>query len=335
MEGLSQCGRAVLCPPAAHQVLGKLHRDFGVERMINERMELFRPTLDREKQLKKILLIRCDNTLPAVAGRIRSELMQLGLLYSPHGAKESAREFGDELLAAAVTSSFGTLTLLYEKERYFQKALRQAVQGSIIKYGDWRDIQGQTAILEKTARAQKYCVPEVLPPADLAPQRPFSWYRMTRLTPSSLMDLLTTTKGFQDYEVTALVRSCFSHLRETFWSPLSSVTVRSRSWLSLPFAFALDRIEETCKNITNDKKLILDGRPIKSKRDIDMFDHKDVKPYLTLLETLANPANTFTVEWKDRPGPRSEYKNAKGVLLEVKESLRNIPGRGMRTCLGL
>ncbi len=210
------------------------------------------------------------------------ELLQVGFFLT----EEKIEVIADALFQAARTSSFATLTLFYEKERYYQKALRQAVKGSIIKYGEIRDIQQQLEILRELNKTNGHSVPRIEredpdltnSPSEADRDVAFAWYRMPRFTLSSLLDVLSFTSGLRDYEVSSLVRSSFAHMKSIYWGPslepMSST--KTRAYLSAGLALAIYHSGSACENILSKIERIKAGIPIKLERGIDVFDPKEV-----------------------------------------------------------
>lgn len=126
------------------------------------------------------------------------------------------------------TSKLATLTLFCERERYYQKAVRQAAQGWMVKWGDKEAIEKQK---EALAELNTY-VPHAAPPVLLYGVGPgrthdskVGWYRMPRYVMPSLGELLVRVEGFTHYELATLARATFQHLRRFFWRDLTFESV--------------------------------------------------------------------------------------------------------------
>jgi hypothetical protein len=66
---------------------------------------------------------------------------------------------------------------------------------------------------------------------------------------------------------------------------------------------ALDAADSTCSTIADRKRTILSGVPIKLARTIELFDKKDLRPFVELIETaIEPPTSAFTVRlaWDKR-----------------------------------
>lgn len=259
----------------------------SLQERANEGLESLRPTDAREE---KWLIVRLDREIGAPESTGRTvRLAQVGALFLKKGT--NLEDAFEQVEKAVQASSFATLVLLYEKERYYQKGLRQAVSGAIVKYGAGVDISKQVDVLRNRATAQRWNVPQVLDTdpeiepkagektvrAENIPQ--LAWYKMNRLTPITLMDLLVKTEGLQDYEVQTVSRACFSHLADTYWQDLPRPEpVNLRHGIGVALGLCASRVRECCEHMERREKLLSEGKPIKFPRGIDIFEnrHRDL-----------------------------------------------------------
>ena len=122
----------------------------------------------------------------------------------------------------------------------------------------------------------------------------FAWYQMPRFTMQCFFDLLTATEGLQKYEVKSIVRSCFAHLRNTYWgynSIQEYPSIETDTYLSAALALALDASEKAISQIATYAAMILENRPIKFPRQIELFDKKLLEDTKLLIDVLTSGYN--------------------------------------------
>lgn len=151
----------------------------------------------------------------------RLDLAQLGLALS--SKEELPLEFLDICLNACLTSGIAALAVLYEKERYYERAARQCGTASAVKYGRHKEIRDQFKVL--ISLQEGFNVPPVdekkSDPQLTQPDRPddeTSWYRMKWLNLRPMSTTLLWRGASKDFELAALMRATVSHLRRVHWS---------------------------------------------------------------------------------------------------------------------
>lgn len=170
------------------------------------------------------LLLRLESSFPKSASfrTQRLDLVQLGLALSPH--EQLPPDSVEVCLSACRTSGLAAFSVLYEKERYYERAARQCITTSAVKHGPRADIKGQAEVLTTLQDKGAFNIPVL----DKARSDPAlwkkvqhggegSWYRMPWLDLRSLADTLLWKGGSKDFELAALMRATVSHLRQVHW----------------------------------------------------------------------------------------------------------------------
>lgn len=250
------------------------------------------------------LLLQVRNMENTVTGRPPVDLLQLGLVLinkkTDLSADDSPKGLSEELIYALQNSYFATLTLLYDRERYFQKAVRMAIKGHIVKYGDRTDIRSQVKILQTLADDDILCVPDIVghDQDDNNVELPFSWYKMPQFTMQQMSDLLAYSSKLQEFEVKNLAKSCFTHLQRTYWRCNAHKpefnAVPARALVVSALALALEKADYVCKGIISRDDLITNDKPIKFKRGIDIFNKKHVEKYKDVINSMEMKGNDST-----------------------------------------
>ena len=274
-------------------------------------------------RLHTYFLIRAEPRFHGPKRSAELDIMQIGVAFlnSPRLTEHEVSAFQ----RLAKISSFATISLLYEKERYYEKAIRQAVRGSIIKYGERSDIGNQVRILKALQDDEKWHVPTVKSAdpilsssaqQDVEAQKTtaneFAWYSMPWFVIPSLMDVISLTGGFERYEIAALIRAGFNHVHYNYWrEDIQLQPARLLPSLLVPLALAIDSAETTFGNITSQTNAVLAGIPVKLARGIDVFSKAHLKRLLTVLNPILNRGK-FSVElsWNEKVILKSEVTDA-------------------------
>ncbi len=257
------------------------------------------------------------------------------------------------LVGAARTSSFATVSMLYERERYYQKALRQAVRGDIIKCGPGEDIESQATELKRLEKKRRYFVPTILdhdPDAHIDPDTlrrngtnapQLAWYRMPRFTLPPLLDLLTTTEGLKNYEVEVIVRRCFAHLRDTYWladgSNLVVQSQKTRELFAAPLAISRMRVHKACKQMLDRRDQVKKPAPIKGRMGIKLCEElqdEDVDRIFATMELSSKRKYRVRTIWNDSDDDNGQKCDSPFVAFDrLKRLITSIPrGQESRRC---
>lgn len=142
------------------------------------------------------------------------KFLQFGFAFLEDGgeASDPTKETMRTWRMLAGVSAIATSSVFLERERYFDKALRQAVHGDMIKCDLGVKLQPQVELLEKLHGSN---VPMVL---EKSTEGAAGYYAMSRFVTPALARVFATTAGFEDYEIQALMRACVRHIRETYWA---------------------------------------------------------------------------------------------------------------------
>jgi hypothetical protein len=199
----------------------------------------------------------------------------------------------NDMKSVLISSSVAAFSVLYERERYFEKAIRQSIKGTMIKWGG-KDSQmefydqikalnqcNKNVVSHAAPYILKYGFPKTqtdpIPDDDRNSDRNahYPWYEMVRYSLPSLDDLLTTTPDLQDFEVRAIAKAVVDHLNKHFWN-LDAISskenlVRTVPLAAIPvlaFATLRDELSNNDKDIGSIEKIKIrmsqwrDGIPI-------------------------------------------------------------------------
>jgi hypothetical protein len=295
-----------------------------VGRVLQSLLSKLREALEGDDVYKCYLIIRPEEHFENTA-RNKLDIMQIGVVFIPQDVA-----IDDTVLTyfrTAQISSFATLAHLYEKERYYEKAVRQAIKGSIIKYGDRHDIASQADILRGLQERHKWNVPAVekLDPFIRNIREEFSWYKMSSITLPMLMDIFAFTKGFEDYEVAALIRSCFMHLRDTYWGEdLKPGRYRPLPFLIAPLYLAISTAEGAILTVSSQASEIEQGNPVKLSRGIDVFSATDIKKYWNVIRNMRGENQLkVSINWAGESKGNFIIDNPIKTLQELQGALRS------------
>ena len=303
-------------PPAEmlHCIIATKSKDgYRIDKDVNKRMEAMRT--DECTDWNKLLLFSVDEHIPNKISARESMLMQLGFCFAASiSSPQEIEDIAGPLRTCCHMSAYASWVLFLERERYYRKALRQAVKGHLTKFGDATDITKQVQKL-RVLNGQFELVPQVLLADPQIPKRSniaiaqrqgkgdahLAWYRMTRFTMPPLLDILTSTKGLKEHEIRSLLRACLTHLDITYWKSLHwSAQIDAQDYICSALLFALERVCSTCVNITQHAGTIGGGNPTKFKRVIKLFSPDDTLQYQTLINWISKaqqPDINITLDW--------------------------------------
>ncbi len=208
-----------------------------------------------------------------------------------------------KLLRLICYSRMATLSILLERQRYFEKSIRQSVSGHIIKFGEKEDIKTQVEMYKKLAGNQVYVVPAVVDDnVSDEREKEEAWFKMPRYSCPSLMDLFSKTEGFQKFEIESIVTSAFKYLTDKLYSAatLDTEPIDTRDFLLGPLIYTQDAIDVTLNSIIHAGKEILDLKPVKLGRGIEVF-HPDYYRYLKKFVDVAQKIDkreAGTIHWR-------------------------------------
>ena len=173
------------------------------------------------------------------AESIRRKPLQLMQIMLQVGIKPEALAAGNwtlsnDMKSVLISSSVAAFSVLYERERYFEKAIRQSIKGTMIKWGDKDSVAEFSdqikALHQCNEKLPSHAAPFILKygfqarldpipldPRNMDKEAHYPWYEMVRYSLPSLDDVLTTTPGLQDFEVRAIAKAVLEHLEVHFW----------------------------------------------------------------------------------------------------------------------
>lgn len=283
------------------------------------------------------LIFRLDRSVEYARVQSRSaELGQVGFLFSE--GTVIAEHVWSEIATACSVSSFATINLLEERERYFEKALRQAIRGRIIKYGEGKEIAAEVAALQKLQ--DHAATPDILEfdreledaerkrTAELQPTLAFSWYTMPRYTLGSLLDLLTSTSGLQPFEIRSIVRSGIAHLHQNYWGEVHDREVDIRRTLGATLAIALDAVEQAQVLIKTRYADVRQRRPVKFERGIDVFAPGRIRGSGKVFRNFVTETRdeNIALSWADSGWLGTTYELVPPVLREISSAVARLNG---------
>lgn len=311
----------------------------SINTKVNEGMEALRT--DECTDWNKFLLFNVDKHIPKKTPTRKSGLMQLGFCFAAStSTPQDIEDIADRLRTCCHMSAYASWVLFLERERYYRKALRQAVKGHLTKFGDATNITEQVQKL-RVLNGQFELVPQVLladpqipePSANAMAQRQengdahLAWYRMTRFTMPSLLDILTSTEGLERHEIRSLVRACLTHLDCTYWQSIQwGEETNSHPYICSVLRLALGRVRSTCVNIDQHAKTISRGIPTKFKRVIELFSPDDVIRYrwpIGWILPRRRSKRAITLHWDETHNfqrtCQHPIKALEGLLAQVKQ----------------
>lgn len=227
------------------------------------------------------LYIRKD--LLAGNGPREAQPFQIAFAFKACGSSEDLASLRENLEKIALVSGYATHMLLYERERYFQKALRQATSGEMYKCGDGTSIGEQIDLLKKLWEHERWAVPRVQ-----AGEK--SWYRMTRFDMTSLMDLLTFTPGFSEHEIFSIANATFEHLRETYWGDVRAHPMSAQDMIKGALDVALGAIEKASTHLQTQVDAIDSDKAVVvgSTANMDVISKNRLQPFRPIIEAIKN-----------------------------------------------
>lgn len=147
------------------------------------------------------------------------DLMQIGVAVTAEVPSEAFKACATACLA----SGLATFSILYEKERYYDRAARQCTAGEILKYGTPGDINNQYDKMLKLKEMGALNIPFPIPARSVplpSQGRDFGFYSMPRVALRKLADTLVWGREFERYELAALMRATVARLRKDYWGPV-------------------------------------------------------------------------------------------------------------------
>jgi hypothetical protein len=259
------------------------------------RFKLLRKEAGRQLGLGNVFfLLRPEARFVAPTGRRAGtlDLMQMGIAVAAEDvmSTKNVRICSQACLA----TSAGTLSLLHDKERYYERASRQAAAGLVVKHDDAMEIQKQYDFLEELRHRRALNIPfPVVEKSDPAlttgkfdPDTRTSWYVMPWIQLPKLSDTLLRGGAFKKYELGALMRAAVFHLRQDYWRQADgesvSVTVPYSLWAALLIARkAIRDFTATFQKVLTQ----LEGDfPVQHSQGVSLHDWEESKTALAVLK---------------------------------------------------
>lgn len=276
--------------------VGKISPD--INGVLSNMRNIIMPTSSR------YLLVRPDIIIPDTNGGRRCRLGQVGIAFLNNTEHPFDPAIIDAACTATGTSSLAAFTLFYEKERYFQKAVRHAVKGRIVKTEPAKSVRDQIAKLGHLRdRGEHYMVPIVLKDGNAGKQlldADMSWYLMPRYDLRNLLELLALTPGLQPYEVRTLARSAYRHMRDTYWGPCDAQPTRTIASLLTTAGIAKECVSGCVDTFSTTSDQVATLTPVKLKRGYGVFAPTSFDAYRPLVRCLDGPPGTeldVVVKW--------------------------------------
>jgi hypothetical protein len=170
--------------------------------------------------------------------------------------------------------AFASHAVLYERERYFDRAIRQCHHGQMLKSGPHDEIKYQVTKLDELRKDGCWGLPLVSSPRDKdlgneQSSSTYSWYFMRRFRLPSLKELLTSVPGLADYEVRAITRRAIGHLKASFWHTTSQEDVH-RNMVQLPLYLTAQMAKDLGEHFKACTKSIRYCEPLKTSRGVTL-----------------------------------------------------------------
>lgn len=267
-------------------------------------------------------------------------LVQMCLRTGLHDTEldEKSLNVPTEMRPAFQCSLVTSYSILYERERYFEKAVRQAIKGTIVKWGEvddksTREFESQLDALVSCNRPYiTHAAPHLIKcgfpsagtgtkygDANKDPDTSVPWYEMPWYGLPSMHELLTTTAGLKEFEVRALAKAVFQHLNAHFWKITKSDDTRQESgYLSfgditvsaVPSAVLrtiMDEIEAATVKIEERLEQWKNDNPIRiGKSDLTVPDQKWEDFGDCLIEKVLSPESCSDESGCDQNGSSTE-----------------------------
>lgn len=223
---------------------------------------------------------------------------------------------------------FATLALLAERERYYQKSLRQATRGTLIKSGVHDEIEEQIRLLETLNATGAYSTPRVVK-QDINRESGFGWYIMPYFTLPSMMDTLTSVRSLRPFEISGLARACVSHLRHTYWRSVAAQRVEAREFLLSTLALLEQRASGSYRAIQSRAADVMNARPVVGRGGVAIYDPSEIERDLPIIKRVEEGVS-LRAEWGASHEPVETVCEGTGEVLEHLRSMLLEIGRGVR-----
>jgi len=302
IDCINDKGESEKVPSSINEIVHSYQRIFGD---INDALNLMKKNFP-DKTLR-FLLLRPDKEIISPKSGRRIRLGQVGVVFASEDEGEINPTITSTVRTAILTSSFAALTLFYEKERYFQKALRHSKKGQIVKTEQTKYVREQVGRLQRLRKRGESKVPEVLTyDGEMGSKRDdeMSWYLMTRYELLSLLDLFAQTPGLQDYEVRNITRSAFRHLSDTYWgSDVDSEKVATFASILAAASLARDKINQCINSFIEKSEAVRKLIPVSLNRSFGVFPPSLLNRFTPIFDFLAKRNGALLhleVEWNEK-----------------------------------
>lgn len=265
---------------------------------------------------------------PASASLPLSMFCQVGFLLCPDGT-DMAR-LGAATWPLLTTSAHVALNVLFERERYYERSVRQCALGYMVKCGPAGELNKQFKQLQELGGDSAEITVDVLVPDPMI-DRPevaaMSWYTMNRFRLSSLSKLFTGVGNIEPYEVRAVTRAAISHLQRAYWEREGgynegTISATARTVLAGPWAVADLAADALYREVRECVEIARSGVPIRSSEHSISFVLSDQARPLSELKRFVEGDAAFG--WVLESPSRSSFLrgvHARQALHEIKEAI--------------
>lgn len=274
------------------------------------------------------LLLRLESSF-AASGSMRTrrlDLVQLGLVLSE--ARDIDEASAAICLSACRTSGIAAFAVLYEKERYYERAARQSVTASAVKVGPMTEIRDQVKALAALDLPDVFNIPLVdqrrsdptlLEPAKPSDSNEMSWYRMPWLDLRSLSDTLLWKVGSKDFELAALMRATVSHLRQVHWRTAATESHdRPKEAIMATVLLAAKATEHFYDEARKTKERVENEFPILKSSAVSFFRKEQLATINRLMRRVESGSPlTVHLQWHGRAAWRGEIRLPEQNLREL------------------
>ncbi len=171
--------------------------------------------------------------------------------------------------------AFASYAVFSERERYFERAIRQCHHGEMLKSGHFNEIKNQVKKLDILKEKGCWGLPPVIecdPELKKGGKKNYySWFFMRRFLPPPLKELLTSVPGLADYEVRAIIHRTISHLRDSFWNIKAENEAENNERINvvrLPFYLAKMKAKNLSDHFKECMQRIRNLQPLNTRRGV-------------------------------------------------------------------
>ena len=190
-------------------------------------------------------------------------------------------------------SEYGCLSVLYERERYYRKAVAQAGRGEMIKYGHPEIIIPEIDSLKSLNNRHSLQVPSLY--TNHHSTKYIASYRMTRFTPPTIMDLLTSVEGWRHHDIAGISRAVFRHLQQNYWTLVDSSknfkSVTLANAVGKPLLMAIGKTAAAFDYLTSRENTVLAQEPVTVRHNTEFYEPQLIERSEKILNWIKDSKN--------------------------------------------